>query len=110
MIVKDLQKVVRLATGPCGSAVIVAEVLQVIEHEGNHDGSWSPESSGTLGNSTGSRERRSQALLEAAVSSAIRHRNVVETYDYQLVDPLCATLVDPINLMTGSMVSQPCDN
>ena len=28
----------------------------------------------------------SQAMLEAAVSSAICHPNIVQTYDYQVVD------------------------
>ncbi len=30
--------------------------------------------------------RGSQAMLEAAVSSAVCHPNIVQTYDYQVVD------------------------
>ncbi|KAK9805926.1 hypothetical protein WJX73_005723 [Symbiochloris irregularis] len=80
--------------------------LKVIEYEHLDEdeeafATQSPNGNGSRGSSSAT--RRSQALLEAAVSSAVHHPHVVETYDYQLVDAETATLVDPINILTGSM-------
>ena len=88
-------------------ADIVCELQQVIEQEDQPDGFPPSPSTGSFGNSSAGAftgMRSSQALLEAAVSSAIRHPCIVETYDYQLVAPSLTTCSDPLILLTGTMV------
>ena len=83
-------------------------VVQVIEQDDTQlDGFPPSPTTGSFGNSsTGafSSIRSSQALLEAAVSSAIRHPFIVETYDYQLVDASMDSVSDPLNLLTSTAV------
>lgn len=61
-------------------------------------------STGSFGTSSATGIRGSQALLEAAVSSAIQHPCIVETYDYQLVDLQSGNGSDPLSALTGTMV------
>lgn len=88
--------------------------LKVIEQEQEQLDTFLPSrSTGSFGTSSATGIRGSQALLEAAVSSAIQHPCIVETYDYQLVDLQSGNGSDPLSALTGTMelriVMEWCD-